>query len=127
MVCKSTLYLPQRDLFLWTAVFFAGSLGLGYVMTNIHIWLQSYFKEPASYAYLDASTTVASFIGNYLMARRRIEAWQIWVLVNVVGIWLYYQKGVIAVSVLYVIFLVFAFKGLWIWKRLADGRELKGL
>ena len=53
----------------------------------------------------------------WLMARRRTESWYYWIVVNVIGIGLYYAKDVKLISLLYVILLVLAFRGLIEWRR----------
>ena len=98
---------------------------LGYLMSNIHLYFPALFPVAATFAYLDAFTTVMSFVANMLLAYKRIENWMIWITVDVIGIWLYYAKGVRFVSLLYVIFLVIATSGLIMW--LKDYKKNKSL
>lgn len=92
------------------------SLCLGFFMSRAHILLPALFPEPASYPFVDALTTVMSFTAMWLLARRRIESWLYWIVVDVIGIWLYYVKEVKFVSLLYVILLGLAINGLVSWK-----------
>ncbi len=94
-----------------------GSAALGYFISNIHTYWPGLFPAPASYAYLDATTTVMSFAAQILLALRYLENWYIWIAVDVIGIWLYFVKGVKLVSVLYAIFLVLAVRGALKWRR----------
>jgi nicotinamide mononucleotide transporter len=87
------------------------------IISQIHLWLPTLFPEPASYAFLDALTTVMSFTAMWLMAQKRIECWHYWIIVDVIGIWLYYVKGVKFISLLYVILLVMAVGGLISWHK----------
>jgi len=89
-----------------------GGFGLGWTMTNVH----SLGIAPASFPYLDAITTVASFTANYLLVRRRIESWYLWIGVDVIGVWLYWVKGVPFLSLLYFAFLINAIWGYRRWK-----------
>lgn len=91
------------------------SLMLGYFMTKVHLLLPKIFTEPASYPYLDAITTIMSFTAMFLMAQKRIESWIYWIIVDVIGIGLYYAKDVKFISLLYVILLFMAINGLIIW------------
>ncbi len=50
-------------------------------------------------------------------AQKRIESWLYWIIVDIIGIWLYYVKEVRFISLLYVILLVIAINGLIIWFR----------
>jgi len=93
----------------------AGTASLGYVMQHVHFYFPRLFPLPASFPYLDAFTTVMSFAAQLLMAHKKIESWYLWIVVDVIGIWLYYVKDVKFVSLLYVIFLVLATKGFLTW------------
>lgn len=92
------------------------ALALGYVMRHIHLWLPAFFPEPASYPDIDAASTVLSFTAMLLMARKRVESWLLWVVVDVVGIGLYYVKEVRFIALLYVVLLVLALRGYWNWR-----------
>lgn len=70
----------------------------------------------ADYAYLDAFTTVGSLVAQFLLAKKYIENWLIWIIVNVVAIVVYIFKGVYIVAFLYIVYLVLCFKGYIDWK-----------
>lgn len=93
------------------------SVVLGSVMARIHVLAPKLFPEPASFPYLDAFTTVLSFTATILMARKKVECWYLWILVDVIGIWLYYVKGVKFIALEYVLFLVLAINGLRLWRK----------
>lgn len=86
-------------------------------MSRINIYLPQYFPEPASFPYLDAFTTIMSFAATILMAKKKIECWYLWILVDIIGIGLYFAKEVVFVSALYLIFLILAAKGYFNWKK----------
>lgn len=93
------------------------SVMLGLIMTRIHVWLPTLFPDPASYPYLDALTTVMSFTATVLMAKKKVACWYLWILVDVIGIWLYYAKGVKFIALEYVLFLALAIQGYRSWKK----------
>ncbi len=93
----------------------AVTLALGFLMSRIHVLLPRLFPEPASYAYLDAFTTVLSFAATILMAKKKVECWYLWILVDIIGIWLYYVKGVKFIALEYALFLVLAINGYRLW------------
>jgi len=105
----------------WNAVYAgiiaAGTIALGYFMANINIIFPKFFPEPASYPYLDAFTTVMSFAATILLAKKKIESWALWIFVDIIGVGLYYAKGVKFVSAEYLLFLAIAIKGLWDWRK----------
>jgi nicotinamide mononucleotide transporter len=67
----------------------------------------------------DAFPTAASIIGQWLMGRKRVEAWITWVVVNVVSTALFAYKGLWLTAVLYAIFFVLSFSGWRAWHRIA--------
>lgn len=95
----------------------AGTVLLMRFMQNIHLYLPALFSEPASYPFWDAFTTVMSFAATILMARGKVECWYLWILVDVIGVWLYFTKGVRFIALEYVIFLALATRGLFDWRR----------
>ncbi|MFZ5814188.1 MAG: nicotinamide riboside transporter PnuC [Bacillota bacterium] len=94
-----------------------GVYGLGTLMRSIHLLLPALFPEPAAFPYYDAFTTVASMAAMYLLARKRLESWVLWVVVDAFCIVLYYLKGIRLISLEYVVFLFIAAFGLWSWLR----------
>lgn len=103
------------------AVIAAGTLGLGYFMAQIHFIFPDWFSEAASFPYLDAFTTVMSFAAQMLLVWKRFENWYLWIAVDVIGIWLYFEKDVKFVSLLYLVFLALAISGLVVWRRAWKG------
>lgn len=76
----------------------------------------SWIPQP-SLLWLDATTTVLSFFAQFLQARKRMENWVIWTIVNMLGIYIYWLKGSPIYSIQYGIFLVLGIYG-WIqWHR----------
>jgi nicotinamide mononucleotide transporter len=101
----------------WLAVTAALSVAAGAALSRFHVWLPGVFSEAASYPYLDALTTVMSLVAMWLMARKHTESWVYWIVVDAIGIWLYFVKDVRFVSLLYVVLLGMAVKGLVEWSR----------
>ena len=92
------------------------TFGMTYVMSHIHIWLPNVFPVEASFPFLDAFTTVMSFVANILLAYKKIENWYLWIIVDVIGVWLYFVKGVPFISLLYLLFLTNAIYAYIQWR-----------
>lgn len=101
------------------------SCGLGALMSKINLLFPAYFPVAASYPYWDSFTTVLSFVATIFLARRKIENWHLWIIVDVIGIWLYYQKGVVFLALLYFGFLINALYGLYKWNKVLSRYEQK--
>lgn len=95
-------------------------LGLGVVMSQIHLLLPAIFPEPAAFPYLDALMTMVSFSALWLMAQKRLESWGYWIGVDVIGSGLYDIQGVRFISLLYVILLILTIHGLLSWRRSSE-------
>lgn len=106
-----------KEKIIYILVIILGTIFLGSFMKNIHLYLPTYFFEPAALPFLDAFTTILSFAATILMAKKRFECWYLWILVDIIGIGLYYAKDVKFISLEYLIFLVLATKGLIQWQR----------
>ena len=67
--------------------------------------------------YLDSFVAIMSFTGMWLSAQKKIENWHLWMLVNVISIFMYYRQNLYFYVVLYVLFLAMAFSGYFSWRR----------
>lgn len=114
---KPVTMLIHKQRVIWLAVIILGAFALGTVMTRIHIWLPDLFPERASFVYTDAMIAVMSIVASLLLAKLKLENWILWILVNLMSIAMYTMKGVMLVSIQYVIFLVMATYGFVEWKR----------
>jgi nicotinamide mononucleotide transporter len=65
----------------------------------------------------DAFPTAASVVGQWLLGRKYVENWPMWVVVNAVGIALFAYKGLWLTALLYAIFLGMSFAGWRAWQR----------
>ena len=115
---KAIRHVVKKSRAWWIAAILIGTIILGYVTAHLHLYLPEVFIEPASFPYLDAFTTILSFTATILLIRKEIEAWYLWILVDIIGIGLYWEKDVRLVAGLYVIFLVIAIHGLVTWRKL---------
>jgi len=116
---------PQCN-FVYFSIILVGTFLMGGLMARIHQYLPRIFAQPASYPYLDAFTTVMSFTATILMAHKKMESWYLWILVDIIGIWLYFKKSVVLISLLYLIFLLLSIKGLFNWKKFRAKEAVTG-
>jgi nicotinamide mononucleotide transporter len=114
---KPVTMLIHKQRVIWLAVIILGAFALGTIMTRIHIWLPDLFPERASFVYTDAMIAVMSIVASLLLAKLKLENWILWILVNLMSVAMYTMKGVMLVSIQYVIFLVMATYGFVEWKR----------
>ena len=67
----------------------------------------------------DAFPTAASVIGQWLLGRKFVETWIVWLVVNLVSVALFAYKGLWLTVLLYAIFVVLSVQGLQAWRRMA--------
>lgn len=65
--------------------------------------------------FLDALTTVLSLVAQYMLTRKYLENWWVWMGTDVIYVGLYIYKGLYLTSALYVIFIVLCVAGLRAW------------
>mgnify|MGYP001171436627 CR=1 FL=1 len=73
--------------------------------------------------FIDALTTSIFLIAMWLMARRSIEHWTLWITGNIISIPLYIWKGFAITAFQYLIFLILAVYGMNTWKNSLNQKE----
>jgi len=66
---------------------------------------------------LDSLTTAGSIVATWMLARKYLEHWLIWIVVDVISIGLYIYKGLYITVVLFVAYLIMAIVGYFQWKK----------
>ena len=69
-----------------------------------------------SVPYIDSLVATLSLFANYLLVRRKVESWWIWIAADIIYIGLFISMGLYVSSALYFILLLISFKGLIDWK-----------
>ena len=70
----------------------------------------------------DAFPTAGSVIGQWLLGRKHVENWAVWMLVNIVSVALFAYKGLWLTALLYALFIVLSWLGWRTWSKLAARR-----
>lgn len=78
----------------------------------------------ASLPYLDAALTIISLIAQWMIAKKMIENWLLWMAVNIIYIPLYTYKGLTLTSILYLLFLILAINGWYNWRKVKSNERL---
>lgn len=66
---------------------------------------------------LDGVITILSLIATYFLIKKYVESWYLWIFIDILSIYLFLSNGLYITTILYVILLFLAIKGLTIWKR----------
>lgn len=84
----------------------------------IALILVRYTDSPVPYG--DSFTTALSILGMWLLARKHVEQWLFWFVVNVVSCGLYLWKGLYPTATLFAIYSVISVFGYFKWKRMVE-------
>jgi len=71
----------------------------------------------ASLTYADSALTIASLIAQWMMARKYLENWIIWIVADACYTAMYFYKDLHLTAILYFVFLILAVMGYVQWKR----------
>lgn len=77
-------------------------------------WVLAQYTD-ADLPYWDSTVAALSVIAQYLLARRFLESWPVWIAVDILAIGIYLTKGLYPTAVLYALFLGLAATGLIVW------------
>lgn len=67
--------------------------------------------------HLDAFLTAGSLVGQFLLSRKKVENWHVWIFIDMIYIGLYVHKHLMLTAVLFAIFVAMAIVGLLAWKK----------
>jgi nicotinamide mononucleotide transporter len=68
----------------------------------------------------DAFLTSLSIVATWMLARKIYEHWYLWIVVNIISMFLYFSRGLYPTVVLYAVYASMSFIGLAAWKKSID-------
>lgn len=100
-------YFPQKMYltFAFMLIFCVGSIG--FVLDNPNFYLK----------YSDALATSLSLIAQWMLAEKYLDTWFIWMIVNILYVFMSLYSGIYPTALLYFIFLLLAIWGYWSWQK----------
>ena len=102
-------HMPKRQYLPATVGFF---IAWGVVYYILITWTNS------TVPVLDSFTNALSFVGLWALARKYLEQWLFWIVVDVVCCVLYIQKGIPFKAGLYGLYVLIAIAGYYKWKKM---------
>ncbi len=73
-------------------------------------------KTDSDIPYWDAFTTVFSFIATFMMAKKILENWLFWIVIDVTCIFIYAFKGLNSTVLLFIVYTLMALYGFINWR-----------
>lgn len=106
----------KQKIYLYTLIIF-GTIIFSIIIKNLPFVLPHIFPQKASFPIYDSFISFTSIVAMYLLAKKYIENWHLWIIVNAVAIVIYALKGIIFTSLLYFIFLLIAIQAIIVWRK----------
>lgn len=91
--------------------------GLGTVLAGTLVLGSTLARTDASFPWADSATTCASLLAQWLMSRKVLESWLVWIVADIAMIAIYLQKDLLLTSGLYVVYMVLCVVGYRAWRR----------
>lgn len=102
------------------------TIALVICLHSIIYYILEYFTDSTVPSW-DAFTTALSVIAMWMLARKYIEQWWLWIVVDVVSAGLYIYKGIYFYAGLYALYAVIAVLGYYNWKKLMSNENNQSL
>ncbi|MDP9191194.1 MAG: nicotinamide riboside transporter PnuC [Acidobacteriota bacterium] len=108
---RTELPVTKTPRWAWTAGVISGLIG-----SAIVIWIQlRYTDNPAPY--VDSSLLVWSLVAQWMTARKWLENWILWIVINTVSVPLYVTRDLWITAILYIGLWILAIFGYRAWRR----------
>ena len=104
-----------------SAILILGGLVCTYILgtfsKNLHQIFPTLFSLPSAFPYIDSLTTVMSIVATFMLMKKKVEAWWMWLAIDILSTYMYFVKEVKLYSLLYLGFCVIAGIGAMEWSR----------
>jgi nicotinamide mononucleotide transporter len=125
VVDDRVLWIGPRHSVLWLMGIICSAFAVSLFVGGFHVWWPGLFA-PVEYAGMDSLVMVVSISATILLARKKVESWILWILVDIICIWLFAVKELYLLTLEYTLFLGLAVQGFAIWQRKA-ARSMKAI
>ncbi len=104
-------HTPTKNWFLYGAIFLISFIIMGLILVN---------HTDSNVPWLDSFTTALSIVGMIMLAKKYVEQWITWIVVDVVCCGLYIYKELFFTSFLYGVYAIIAIFGYYKWKKMMN-------
>jgi nicotinamide mononucleotide transporter len=108
-----TSWEPSQHIFPLTAIL-VFSAGSGYLLSNF---------TSAAMPYLDSFTTWGAIVTTWMVARKIIQNWHYWFVIDSVSVYLYVSRGLWLTALLFVLYLVLIVIGYREWRKSLENTQ----
>ncbi|MEX1187829.1 MAG: nicotinamide riboside transporter PnuC [Bacteroidia bacterium] len=105
---RPVILLDTKTAILSVMIWFSGGFLIGYLLKNF---------SSGNSPYVDANLAVGGLVATYLMAKKSLQNWLFWIIIDLASAALFFTRELYATSFLYLTFTVLAVQGYILWKR----------
>lgn len=109
--------MNTKSKIVYSIIFITLGTLIAWFMSHIHLLIPRYFPNPAAYPVIDSYILVGSILSTLLLAKKKIENWIIWIILDIASSIIFIQKGVNFIAIQYIIFTCIAIYGYINWSR----------
>lgn len=92
-----------------------GSIASVVIFIPIYLTLKNY--TDSSVPIMDSATTALSIVATYFLARKILEHWLMWIVIDLVSAGLYIYKSLWPTTILFLVYTFMAFIGYFEWRK----------
>jgi nicotinamide mononucleotide transporter len=74
----------------------------------------------AALPFLDSLTTWGAIVTTYMVAKRLLENWVYWFVIDTISVFLFYSRGLMLTSILFLVYLIIIYFGYKSWVQMKD-------
>ena len=104
------------EIVLWTAKQHGLAISTIVLIALVSGYLLSIGTD-ARLPYLDSLTTWGSILTTVMVARKVLENWLYWIVINTISIYLYLDRGLEQTALMFMLYLVLAILGYYAWRK----------
>ncbi len=117
---RASIYLWIAGIIMPAIYIYYLPLGIIFAVTFVGIaWILIRFTN-SNVPWLDSFTTALSIVGMWMLARKYVEQWWAWIVVDIVSAGLYVYKDLNFTAGLYALYTIIAIFGYLKWKRMME-------
>lgn len=92
-------------------------VGVAFLAVWAAVWAFLHYWTNSTVPVTDSLTNALSIVGMWMLARKYVEQWIVWIIADGIYVWLYAYKGLPFKASLYAFYIVVAFFGIRAWTR----------
>ena len=90
---------------------------IGAILTFIFGFILKEYVESSEQPILDALTTIFSVFSTYMVAKKVLENWLYWIIIDALLVYLYYVQEAYILSLQFVVYIIIAIFGYFSWMK----------